>query len=346
MPSWTPSLDRDAASRHLGQLVSCRLPPIQNAIKGLNSRYQVYATTSPAPLPAPGLVITPEIRCQSELYLPISEIARCFDRLYCSALTYPPILSSTPFHGALSWADVFAALPPRFQFRANSARLLEALLEDSDLRTEFLFASFLPRRFYGGFIRYPDQREFIAGWLGRREKKEIHCLDAACGTGEGCYGLAQALLSAGYSPEEFRIEGWTLEPLEVWTAAHVSFPHDARRQESFREWVAPIFGQGAQDSLIFRRADLMHSPVSSKRFDLILCNGLLGGPIINQREEIFRVVGNLAALLRKGGLLLAADSFHGGWKKLIPGETLGDVFKTCGLSVQEAGEGICGMKGC
>ena len=80
------------------------------------------------------------------------------------------------------------------------------------------------------------------------------------------------------------------------------------------------------------------------QFDLILCNGLLGGPIVNSETDLTWVARNLAALLRPGGLLLAADRFHGGWKKNIPKETLGDVFKRCGLVVSEAGEGIVGLK--
>jgi hypothetical protein len=49
-------------------------------------------------------------------------------------------------------------------------------------------------------------------------------------------------------------------------------------------------------------------------------------------------------MLRPGGVLLAADRFHEGWKRNIPGETLGDVFKACGLEVIEAGEGPGGLK--
>lgn len=344
MFSLTPSLDREAARRHLGQLVSPQLPPIQNALKSLNDRFLVYAATCPVPLPAPGLVITPEIRCQCELYLPISEIARCFNRLYCSVLTYPPILSSTPFHNALSWADVYAALPPRFRFSANPARLLEALLEERGLLTEFLFASFLPRRFYGGFNRYPRQREFIGEWLEGRKKKALRCLDAACGTGEETYGLFALLLQGGCGMDAIRVEGWTLDPLEVWAAAHARFPHDPKRESVYQREVADIFESGAGRSMIFSCVDLISDRPTSGDFDLILCNGLLGGPIINHRDELEPAVRNLSELLRPGGLLLAADSFHGGWKKRIPGEALGDVFKACGLTVQEAGEGIGGLR--
>ena len=79
---------------------------------------------------APALIITPEIRRQCELYLPIAEIGAVFNHLYRSALRYSPILSSTRFHNALSWADVFAVLTPRQQCSANPAILLEKLLTD------------------------------------------------------------------------------------------------------------------------------------------------------------------------------------------------------------------------
>lgn len=347
MFSLAPSLDRETALQQLDRLITPRTPPIQNALNRLNNRFLVYAATSPAPLPSPGLAVTPEIRRQCELYLPLSEVARCFNRLYCSTLSYAPILSSTPFHNALSWADVYLALAPRFQSSANPARLLETLLNDRELMTEFLFASFLPRRFYGGFNRYPLQRKHLEGWLAGRDKKQLRCLDAACGTGEETYGLAALLLASGFGTDALRIEGWTLDPLEVWAAAHVCFPHDPHRESACQRELAAIFEQGADRCLVFRCADLMWGcPTAEGEFDLILCNGLLGGPIVNQRIELELAVRNLAALLRPGGLLLAADSFHGGWKKNIPGETLGDIFKTCGLFVQEAGEGLGGLKQC
>lgn len=52
----------------------------------ITQRFATYAATSPQPLPAPGLIVTPEIRLQSELYLPINEIRRLFYRLYVHAV--------------------------------------------------------------------------------------------------------------------------------------------------------------------------------------------------------------------------------------------------------------------
>lgn len=335
-----------SAAHSLEQLLRRPDPVIfKSAIRRLNSRFDIYAATSPAPLPAPGLAVTPEIRRQCELYLPLSEVARCFNRLYCSMLSYTPILSSTPFYSALSWVDVYLELPPRFQFSANPARLLEALLDDRGLMTEFLFASFLPRRFSGGFNRYPLQRKYLEEWLEGRDRKQFSCLDAACGAGEETYGLAALLLTNGFSPEALQVEGWTLDPLEVWAAAHARFPHNPHREDACRKALTAILEQGAGRCLIFRCADLLTGcPSPEAGFDLILCNGLLGGPIMNQQLELELAVRNLTAILRPGGLLLAADCFHGGWKKSIPREALGDVFKRCGLSVQEAGEGIGGLK--
>lgn len=326
----------------------------RNALRRQHTLFRVYANTCPVPLPAPELIVTPEIRAQCERYLPISEVTAAFNHLYSAALTYPPIFSSTPFHHALSWADTFADLPTQFQFSANPARLLESLLDDSRLLIRFLFASFLPGRFYGGIGRYPGQKEFVREWLITRKGRTLHCLDAACGTGEETFGLALLLLEEGFSPEAIRIDGWTLEPLEVWAAAHLRFPHDRHRETLLREATSKLFEQGFQTRILFRCVDLTKIPlppplpkgegVRVGQFDLILCNGLLGGPIIHEKKQLNRAVGNLSQLLAPGGILLAADNFHGGWKQKCPQTELRASFETHGLKYVEPGEGIGGLK--
>lgn len=318
----------------------------QSSIRRLQALFAIYAGTCPEPLPAPGLIVTPEIRTQCELYLPMADITAAFNRLYCAALTYPPILSSTPFHRALSWADAFAALPNRFQSSANPARLLGLLLDDCDLLTRFLFASFLPDRFYGSIGRYPQQQQFIRERLLTRKAGTVRCLDAACGTGEDTYGLALLLSEAGFSPEQACIDGWTVEPLEVWAATHRRFPHDYRRETQFRVETSTLIEQGFQKNIRFRCVDLTNSLKLPKQecFDLIICNGLLGGPIINSREQTEQTVSSLANLLAPNGILLAADHFHGGWKQKCPQKNLRALFEQFGLHVFDAGEGIGGLK--
>jgi chemotaxis methyl-accepting protein methylase len=326
----------------------------QSALRRLHAQFDVFARTCPAPFPAPRLIVTQEIRTQCELYLPIAEIAAVFNRLYSAALKYPPVLSSTPFHKALSWADSFVALPTQFQLSANPARLLESLLADNSLLTRFLFASFLPDRFYSSSVRYPAQRDFIKEWLVSRKNGRVRCLDAACGTGEESYGLAWLLLKEGLSPEQICIDGWTLEPLEVWVATHRCLPHDRQREALFRKASADLFKKGLNPYICFNCVDLTQinpchallkrDAVGGSQFDLILCNGLLGGPIIQNGEQLELTVHNLSQLLAPGGILLAADNFHGGWKQKCPQSKLRALFEAEGLQYIEPGEGVGGLK--
>lgn len=359
MFSLIPTLDDSAARISLRKILNTDFDPklFHTALRNLHTRFNAYAENCPAPFIAPGLIVTPEIRRQSEAYLPIAEIARVFNRLYRNALTYEPVLSSSPFSSAMSWADLFVALPPGFRFSPNPARVLDALLSDNDLLIKFLFASFLPRRFYGGFYRYPGQMGFIRKWLGERLKSGsggVRCLDAACGTGENSYAIAKLLMEFGVAPEEIHIEGWTLEPLEVWVASHSRFPHDKRREERFRRESLRLHERGYSAGIRFRCADLSETcpiPLLQKereidpgQFDLIICNGLLGGPIINRGEGLERVVSNLAGMLASGGILLATDSFHGGWKSKCRSADLEELFQKTGLEIVEAGEGIGALK--
>ena len=325
----------------------------QSDVRRLDILFSIYASTSPEPLPAPGLIITSEIRAQCERYLPIATVSAIFKRLYSTALTYPPIFSSTPFHNSSSWADTFASLPHNFQISANPARLLEALLRDGDLMTRFLFASFLPARFYGGIGRYPQQCLFIREWLKTRGTGRLNCLDAACGTGEDTYGLALLLSERGFSPDDIRIEGWTLEPLEVWAATHRCLPHDPKREAVLKNATSSLFQRGYGRSISFSCRDVTESDSTTPSaredgktnlFDLIICNGLLGGPIIHAKEPLDRAVTHLVRLLAPGGILLAADNFHGGWKQKCPQGKLRALFETGGLKYVEISEGIGVLK--
>lgn len=330
----------------------------RSSINNLNRRFDIYASTSPEPLIAAGLIVTTEIRIQSELYLPIADITSVFYRLYAAALTYPPVFSSTPFHHSMSWADTFVELPPSLQFSANPALLLEKLLTEREMLREFLFWSFLPRRFYGPLGRYPGQRNFVGEWLKTFGKRPLHCLDAACGTGEETYALALLLLEHGFAPEEICIKGWTLEPLEVWVAAHLRFPHDMRREALLRDAASALFQRGYGRSISFCCRDILTIPsamgslpeycgsadIEKNRFDLILCNGLLGGPIIHDKNAVELAVGNLTKLLAPGGILLAADHFHGGWKQKCPQGELRAFLENNGLLYVETGEGVGGLK--
>ena len=222
-------------------------------------------------------------------------------------------------------------------------------MRTSTLLSRFLFASFLPARFYGGIGRYPGQQAFVRNWLKTRNGGTLRCLDAACGTGEDTYALALLLSEEGLLPEEIQIDGWTLEPLEVWAATHRRFPHDRYREELLRAATSTLFQQSCELRVSFHCQDIIkkspHEQSDSQEgFDLIMCNGLLGGPIINENIPLERAVDNLVQELMPGGILLAADNFHGGWKQKCPQAELRALFEKNGLTPFEAGEGSGGLK--
>ena len=354
MFAFTPSLDHGDARRTLATLIKPHLSPLlfKNRIQRLERLNSAYLACSAPPWPAPGLCVTPEIHYQSELWLPLDGLRPHFYHLYRRALAYPPILSSTPFTDHPSWAGLVAGFPSFLSQSANPAELLGLLQSDDELRTKFLFWSFMPERFYGdGGDRYPRQTVMIAEWLRRRphSNRRLRCLDAASGDGAGTYGVARLLLELGWTPDRFEIEGWTLEPLEAWAAAHSVFPHDPLREVGFRRWCLPVFEQKAQHSVLFRARNLDHdipsqdNSATCHKFELIICNGLLGGPIINRPDEMRRIVSQLGRMLTPGGLLLAADHFHGGWKQKCPQQELRALFEMNGLTAVAAEEGIAAI---
>lgn len=320
-----------------------------SALARIDQRFAVYAATCPQPLASPGLRIDAEIRRQSELYLPLAEIRRLFARYYRAGLHHGPIISSSPFQVALSWADLYAGLPPWLQLSPNPAGLLRRLLHDPDLHERFLYYSFLPQRYNGaGFERYPLQLAWIGQWFAHRcgsgHAGELRCLDAACGSGEGTWELVTAAADAGWLPEQASFTGWTLDPLEVYAAQQRYLPHLPDRQQAYRQRVAPLLRQGWQERVVFQAADLLSATVSESGFDLILCNGLLGGPIISTLQRVRQVIGQLAQRLEPGGVLLAANHFHDGWRNRMPDTALLELFRAAGLRPLAIEEGIAAQR--
>lgn len=348
--TYQPAISPEAVSVAL----ACLLDPaplvdrdLEGRIVRLEERFRVYAATYPYGLWAPGLVITPAMRGMTELYLPLVEIRRALQRLYAASLVTPPAGVPLPLYGRTSWLDMAESLQPLVS-QANPAALLRAAMADGELRRRFLFALCLPRRYGGGFGRYPRQAAYLAAWLNASRERlvgEIRCLDAACGSGEGTYELAMLLLEGGYAPSALEVHGATLEPLELFAAAHAWFPHDPSRASAYRQRIQPLLGRGAGKRMRFMLEDIA-KPESDRQegYDVILCNGLLGGPLLHDRQELARVVTVLAGRLRGGGILLAADRFHAGWKARVPANLLEVFFASAGLTVLEVAEGVAGIK--
>lgn len=322
-----------------GDVTDCTL---ESCCRRLEERFRAFAAICPAPEWAPGLQVTAEMRQQYELYLPLAEIRAAFAALCRRSCLYEPCFAATPLSTALSWPEVLARLQP-LQLNLNPALLLQELARCEQLRAAFLAALFIPGSFGGGFGRYPLQADYLLVWLEERKKRlagKVSVLDAACGTGEGVYETAAMLFRLGFSAAAATVDGCTLEPLELVAAARGWFPHDRPRAALFREAVAPLLADGGGAMIRFYQEDLCRPLPDKLQYDVILCNGLLGGPLLQEKGGLAAVIELLASRLNHGGVLLAADRFHEGWRKKTPPAAIEKLLAAAGLEILSVGEGV------
>ncbi len=350
MLRFVPTRDPDTSWRNLHRLLTAgvlRDQSLDRNIERLHQRYRSYAAHYPFGQWTPDLVVTDAMRSATECYLPAQEIRSAFRRLFSLSLSHRPSPRPSGACSPMNWLD-FLASHRSVRRGANPAQLLEALCRDETLRMRFLFEHFLPRRHGGGFSRYPHQMQFLKRHLEQTPgfaENGIRCLDAACGTGEGTYDLAGALKRWGIPVAGQVIHGSTIEPLELFAAAHGFFPHDPGREANFKCVMQSLIDNEALDGVEFLLEDISipHSNDETV-YDVILCNGLLGGPALHLEEDLEQAVASLAGRLRPGGILLAADRFHGGWKKLVPASRLMETMSHCGLKVVYGEEGVAATK--
>ena len=343
--TFLPILDTALSDEHLKSLLvsgNFEDPDLSRRVQRLEFLFHSASLTSPVPLWAPGLHIEREWRTVTETFLPWAEIAPAFRRLISHALRYPP--PSDPLAPCPSWPD-FLNRNSVGTASADPSLLLRRLLTDEAVRCRWLFTLFLPKEHGGGFGRYPAQSTFLRDWLtNRRSRKRtrLSCLDAACGCGEGTWELAQLCQEIGFQPEEVTLCGSSLDPLELFAATHAAFPHDACREREYRLRIIPLIAAGFAERIHFVWEDLTIITESTEKYDLILCNGLLGGPLLHEPERMERVMAGLVRRLKPGGLILAADRFHEGWRKLNPKKAREALLARCGVRILESGEGIGG----
>jgi SAM-dependent methyltransferase len=344
--SFIPTLDKTTALRRLDRLL---VPGpvlderLTSRIDRIERAFQSYAASYPLPLWGPGLAIDNEMRAVTESLFPLSEVAAVFDLVLRRGCRFSPLLSGSYLHSAATWLDLLQKLWPQLS-QADPVPLLRRLALDADRRLNFLFALFLPQHFGGAFDRYPTQSQWISSWLEENSARlngRIRVLDSACGSGEGTYGVAELLVEAGLAGRGCVVHGSTLEPIELFAAAHAFFPHDGRREHGYRARVAPLFGKSLELEFYL---DEVGSETERERYDLVLCNGLLGGPMLNEPEESAAAVRALASRLAPGGVLLAADRFHAGWRQRVPESSLRAMLRENGLAPLEVSQGVAGSK--
>ncbi len=348
---FSPDISPDKTRENLFRLVvpeEIRDRDMDSRIARLGERFRVYASTCPYGLWAPGLALTAEACNQAELYLPMSELKNTFHRFLSISLKYFPPATESAIHTAETWLDALDKIQP-YVAHSDPAALLRRLMEDESFRIGFLFTLFLPKQHGGGFNRYPGQLEYLRQrFRGRRSGRRniLRCLDTACATGESTYELALMLLENGIEPDSFLVHGSTIEPLELFAAAHIFFSHETKRQEAFRKRAEPVFASGADKRILFFTEDISRaSDAERPEYDIILCNGLLGGPKFHTRADLERAVLALGSRLRNDGILLAADRFHGGWKKCAPPSLLQEILTGFGFRVRNIGDGLAAERG-
>lgn len=344
-PDLSPAALETTLARLLvpGAIVDSRL---ERHCQRLDERFRIFSATCPVPAWAPGLQISAELRRQYEVYLPVME-ARAALAVFCKiACRYEPLAAPASISAALSWPDILARLHP-LGITLNPARLLNKLAATEQFRFAFLAALFIPKSFGGSFNRYPQQADFLHNWLSGQKKRlrgRVTILDTACGCGEGTYTAAATVLQLGFSVSASLVQGSTLEPLELAAAAHGWFPQDKARAEAFGKRVRPLLADGAGSMMRFSREDLCRPWMDPEKYDVIICNGLLGGPLLHEEEKLAVVIARLAAGLKPGGILLIADRFHEGWRQLTSSATVARMLTMSGLTTLEAGEGVGAVK--
>ena len=345
--SFTPTLDPAETARRLERLLvpgPLREPALSRRIDRLAAEFRRYAANYPLPLWAPGLVLSAEMRSLTEALFPLSRVRAVFEQLLRRGCRFHPMLSGSYLYSSASWPDLLQRFRPQLR-HADPAATLRLLAEDPGERMRFLFALLLPHHFGGAFNRYPEQSRWLGEWLRGSTPRlgGLRVLDSACGSGEGTYGLAELVGRAGFGGEGCVVHGSTLEPIELFAAAHAFFPHDPGRSGEYRARVEPLLSRAAGVELEFY-LDEVGRAGGRGGYHLILCNGLLGGPLLHEPAELTRAFGALAARLSPGGVLLAADRFHAGWRLRVPAEELRALMRAHWMETLEVPEGIGGIK--
>ena len=320
--SFTPTPDREEARLRLERLLlpgSLLDASLAARIDRLARAFESFASSYPLPLWAPGLVTDNEMRGLSEALFPMDGVRPLLDRLLRRACRFEPFLSGSYLHSSATWLDLLQRL---------------------------LFSLMLPHHFGGGFDRYPQQSLWLSSRL--RERRDefpggIRVLDSACGSGEGTYQVAGVIAGAGLGGKGSEVHGSTLEQIELFAAAHMFFPHDRDREEEYRSRVEPLFSRPDAPRMEFY-LDQVGSAPAREPYHLVLCNGLLGGPLMHAPDQLACAFAGLAARLAPGGVLVAADRFHAGWRLRVPVGTLTALMRQHGLTPIEMPEGVAGQK--
>ncbi len=270
------------------------------------SRHSLFAQRVPPPWWAHGLVLDSDVRQQYENYLPVGEFKRDLHALARCMLPdpdwTPSALKTTKGCGCCSWGEKHASLPDLWQ--TMSAEFAGKLRFELDEMLPLFCALADPPRFGTDFGRYSQQLDLLRNWLFDIPRSRCRALDLGCGTGQGTWELTALLRHGGVRKP--LVTGVTYEPLEAWMAGNRQLPHDLRRAAVFK-------GFSCEDTPEFVVADVNDMPFGCRHnVDLIICNGLIGGPFLHHEEQIEKLLAAFRGMLRPDGVVTVANHFHDG----------------------------------
>lgn len=185
----------------------------------------------------------------------------------------------------LSLPDLWAALPPSLEGK---------LCFSPQELLAFFCALADPPRFGTICGRYNDELAIIKNFAHPNRR----VLDIACGV-----GLNTLEIAAASGAETI---GITSEWLEVWMATHRRLPHDPLREKAMQSFPRDLnvrFQQGRAEYFIFE-----------KPFNLIVCNGLVGGRFFHANTQYAAFLNSCINALAPSGNILLANHFHEGSK--------------------------------
>ena len=230
------------------------------------------------------LIITPELRAAYETWLPIREFLHSLKMI---GLKWLPSAECLPLplrcECYLSLPDLWAALP---------VNLEKKLCFSPQELLAFFCALADPPRFGTICGRYNEELTLIS----RLSHPNMRILDVACGVGLNTLEIASA--------SGAETIGITSEWLEVWMAGNRRLPHDAPREQSMQRFSRDLrvrFQQGCAEHFAFETP-----------FDIIVCNGLVGGRFFHAEEQYSAFLTSCRNSLAPQGTLLLANHFHEG----------------------------------
>ena len=232
------------------------------------------------------LIITPELRAAYEMWLPVREFLHDLKTIGRTWLPAEECLPLPLRHETfLSLPDLWAALPSSLEGK---------LCFSPQELLAFFCALADPPRFGTIRGRYNDELAIMR----RLRHPNMRVLDVACGVGLNTLEIAEA--------SGAETIGLTSEWLEVWMAENRSLPHDPLREKDMQRFPRDFnvrFQLGRAECFAFQ-----------KPFDLIVCNGLVGGRFFHSDTQYAAFLTSCRACLAPNGSILLANHFHEGSK--------------------------------